>query len=79
MIRVRTAASGRDQTGSKHSTGPAHGPFGGSHAQRDLIDQTLLCAAARAGDRAVGHALLNERLLAKRRTPLTEYWLSQVS
>ena len=53
--------------------------FGGSHAQRDLIDQTLLCAAARAGDRAVGHALLNERLLAKRRTPLTEYWLSQVS
>ncbi len=48
--------------------------FGGSHAQRDLIDQTLLAAAARAGDRSVGRALLHERTLAKPRTPLTEHW-----
>ncbi|HEY9068331.1 MAG TPA: tetratricopeptide repeat protein [Burkholderiaceae bacterium] len=48
--------------------------FGGSHAQRDLITQTLLAAAAGATERAVGRALLNERRLAKPSTPLTEYW-----
>jgi hypothetical protein len=50
--------------------------FGGSHAQRDLIDQTLLAAAAgaSAGHRAIGRALLNERRLAKPVTPLTEFW-----
>jgi hypothetical protein len=52
--------------------------FGGSHAQRDLIDQTLLAAAARAGNRALGGALLNERRLAKPLTPLTEHWAARV-
>jgi len=55
--------------------------FGGSHAQRDLIDQTLLAAAAgagAAGHRAVGRALLNERRLAKPSTPLTEFWARQL-
>ena len=53
--------------------------FGGSHAQRDLIDQTLLAAAVRAGDKALGHALLNERRLAKPATPLTEHWAARLS
>lgn len=35
--------------------------FGGSHAQRDLLDQTLLVAAQRTGDRALARALLRER------------------
>jgi hypothetical protein len=50
--------------------------LGGSHAQRDLIDQTLLAAAAQAGDsaRAMGRALLNERSLSKPGTPLTRHW-----
>lgn len=49
--------------------------FGGSHAQRDLIDQTLLAAAAApGGDKAMGRALLNERRLAKPTTPLTQHW-----
>ena len=49
--------------------------FGGSHAQRDLIDQTALAAAARGTRRSgIGRALLNERLLAKPRTPLTAHW-----
>ena len=52
--------------------------FGGSHAQRDLIDQTLLAAAARATDTAVGRALLNERRLAKPLTPLTEHWAGRL-
>ncbi len=55
------------------------GRFGGSHAQRDLIDQTLIAAAAQARDPAVGRALLNERRLAKPVTPLTEHWLRRVA
>jgi hypothetical protein len=53
--------------------------FGGSHAQRDLIDQTLLAACARGADRALGRALLNERRCAKPATPLTEHWAGQLS
>jgi hypothetical protein len=48
---------------------------GGSHAQRDVIDQTLLAACARGtGRKSLGHALLNERILAKPVTPLTRHW-----
>ncbi|MEP6873240.1 MAG: tetratricopeptide repeat protein [Burkholderiales bacterium] len=53
--------------------------FGGSHAQRDLIDQTLIAAAAHGGDPAVGRALLNERRLAKPVTPLTEHWSARLA
>lgn len=66
--------------------------LGGSHAQRDLIDQTLLAVAAAEGLRhgagsrrtrgpqrlALGRALLNERLLAKPATPLTRHWFEAV-
>jgi hypothetical protein len=52
--------------------------FGGSHAQRDLIDQTLIAAAARGGSRALGRALLNERRMAKPVTPLTRHWIEQL-
>jgi hypothetical protein len=52
--------------------------FGGSHAQRDLIDQTLLAAAARSSHKAMGQALLNERRLAKPNTPLTAHWASRL-
>jgi hypothetical protein len=48
--------------------------FGGSHAQRDLVAQTLLAAAAEAGDRGAGQALLDERRRAKPHTPLTAHW-----
>jgi hypothetical protein len=49
--------------------------FGGSHAQRDVIDQTLLAACARGrGRKSLGRAVLNERLLAKTATPLTRHW-----
>lgn len=49
--------------------------FGGSHAQRDLIDLTLLAAAARGSRRSLGHALLRERLMAKPATPMTRHWM----
>ncbi len=48
--------------------------LGGSHAQRDVIDQTLLAIAARGGMKQAGRALLDERRLTKARTPLTEWW-----
>lgn len=53
--------------------------FGGSHAQRDLIDQTLLAAAAQGGRRSLGRALLNERTMAKPLTPLTRHWIERLS
>jgi hypothetical protein len=43
--------------------------FGGSHAQRDLIDLTMIEAARRGGRRALHDALLAERETAK---PLVE-------
>ena len=52
--------------------------FGGSHAQRDLIDQTLLAAAARGGAPSIGRALLNERSMSKPLTPLTRHWLERI-
>jgi tetratricopeptide (TPR) repeat protein len=52
--------------------------FGGSHAQRDLIDQTLLSAAAQSQRPTLGRALLNERCMAKPQTPLTRHWMAQL-
>jgi len=40
------------------------GRFGGSHAQRDLLDLTLIAAAQRAGDASLERALLAERAQA---------------
>ena len=53
--------------------------LGGSHAQRDLINQTLLAAAAQGGRRSMGRALLNERSMAKPVTPLTRHWAECLS
>lgn len=44
--------------------------FGGSHAQRDLIDLTLIEAAKRAGEAGLVRALANERLALKPMSPL---------
>src|SRR5690606_41275587 len=45
--------------------------FGGSHAQRDLLDLTLLEAARRSGQEALARALANERLQLRPRSPQT--------
>jgi tetratricopeptide (TPR) repeat protein len=44
--------------------------FGGSHAQRDVIDLTLAEAALRGGDTALAQAFAAERLTAKHDSPL---------
>jgi tetratricopeptide (TPR) repeat protein len=44
--------------------------FGGSHAQRDLLDQTLIEASRRAGLDALTTALVRERVALRPRTPL---------
>jgi hypothetical protein len=52
--------------------------LGGSHAQRDLIDLTLMAACSRSSQRALGRALLNERVLAKGPTPQVAHWRSRL-
>ncbi len=49
--------------------------IGGSHAQRDLVTQTLIVAAERASDWRLAQALLSERL-AIRHTPRVEQGLN---
>lgn len=44
--------------------------FGGSHAQRDVIDLTLITAARRAGDRPLAEALAAERRAVRHESPL---------
>ena len=45
--------------------------FGGSHAQRDVIDLTLIEATLRAGDGALARAFTAERQLARPDSPLS--------
>jgi hypothetical protein len=49
--------------------------FGGSHAQRDVIDWTLAEAAIRAGMREVALALSHERLALKPHSPVNRDFL----
>lgn len=52
--------------------------LGGSQAQRDVIEQTLLAACAAGGSNNLGRALLNERRLARPMTPLRRHWQAQL-
>lgn len=45
--------------------------FGGSHAQRDLLDLTMIEAAFRAGQKNLAAALCNERLAVRPDSPLS--------
>lgn len=51
--------------------------FGGSHAQRDVIDWTLAEAAIRAGMRDTAEALAQERLALKPHSPINLGFLSR--
>ena len=51
--------------------------FGGSHAQRDVIDWTLTEAALRGGLNDVAEALANERLALKPHSPVNRKFLER--
>ena len=51
--------------------------FGGSHAQRDVLELTLLEAALRGGDMALGHRLALERAAARPSSPLSRLFVSR--
>lgn len=53
--------------------------FGGSHAQRDIIDWTLTEAALRGGMRNMAESLANERLALKPHSALNLNFLSRAS
>ncbi|MER8667405.1 tetratricopeptide repeat protein [Mesorhizobium sp. M1156] len=53
--------------------------FGGSHAQRDVIDLTLIEAALRSGDGALARALAAERALARPNSPLSALFLRRAT
>lgn len=51
--------------------------FGGSHAQRDIIDWTLAEATVRGGLTAMAEAIANERLALKPHSPINRSFLSR--
>jgi hypothetical protein len=51
--------------------------FGGSHAQRDIIDWTLAEATVRGGLIAMAEAIANERLALKPHSPVNRSFLSR--
>lgn len=51
--------------------------FGGSHAQRDIIDWTLTEAAIRGGDTRLAEALANERIAVKPHSPVNRRFLER--
>jgi hypothetical protein len=53
--------------------------FGGSHAQRDVIDWTVTEAAARGGMRDLAEALGNERLATRPHSPQLRGFLARVA
>ncbi|MBX3578771.1 MAG: tetratricopeptide repeat protein [Rhizobiaceae bacterium] len=53
--------------------------FGGSHAQRDVIDLTLIEAAFRAGDAPLALALSAERATARPDSPLSQLFMKRAA
>ncbi|MEP3276433.1 MAG: tetratricopeptide repeat protein [Stappiaceae bacterium] len=51
--------------------------FGGSHAQRDIIDWTLTEAAVRSGTPGLAESLGNERIAVKPHSPINRRFLSR--
>ncbi|MCL4182637.1 MAG: tetratricopeptide repeat protein [Burkholderiaceae bacterium] len=51
--------------------------FGGSHAQRDLLELTLIEAALRGGDAALAAALAAERIALRPRSPLARLFAAR--
>lgn len=53
--------------------------FGGSHAQRDLLDLTLIEAALRSGHRSLAQALAAERAAVRPASPLAQRFVARAT
>jgi len=53
--------------------------FGGSHAQRDVLDLTMIEAALRAGDNSLAHALIAERAAMRHESPLSRLLINRAA
>jgi hypothetical protein len=53
--------------------------FGGSHAQRDVLDLTLIEAALRSGQQALAGALTAERAAVKPHSPLSQLFVQRAA
>ena len=53
--------------------------FGGSHAQRDVLDLTLIEAALRSGQQSVATALACERLATRPKSPLSRLFVQRAA
>jgi hypothetical protein len=53
--------------------------FGGSHAQRDVLDLTLIEAALRAGHQSIAAALASERLAMRPKSPLARLFMRRAA
>ncbi len=53
--------------------------FGGSHAQRDLLDLTLLESAIRSGEPSLAQAFAAERLALKPHSPLARLFVERAA
>jgi hypothetical protein len=53
--------------------------FGGSHAQRDVLDLTLIEAALRSGQQSVATALAAERLATRPKSPLSRLFVRRAA
>src|SRR5262249_7930302 len=60
-----------------HSARFISNQFGGSHAQRDIIDWTLTEAAVRGGLTALAESLAHERLALKPESPINQTFLAR--
>lgn len=78
VARAITAFANGDFAGSANwlrgVRGIAH-RFGGSHAQRDVIDLTLIEAAIRSGDGTLARGLAAERSAMRHESPLSDLFL----
>lgn len=81
LMRALLALQRGDAPGaarSLHGLQASSHRLGGSQAQREWLDLTLLAAAVQAGDQALGRAWLNDRLLTRALTPLTRHWAARL-
>ena len=68
-----------EAVGTLHRARFVANSFGGSHAQRDIIDWTLTEAAVRSGNSNAAEALANERIAVKPHSPINKRFLRRAS